>query len=232
MHILWELLVETVLIIAVAFALGGILKGATGFGAPIFAIPVLALFFDVPFAVTIFTIPNLIPNLWQSWAFRQYRLPLKFVLRFAIAGACGAGIGTYMLVNISPELLSVALACVIAVYILLRLLHPSWSLKYSIAVNLATPMGILAGILQGSSGLSAPVSITFLNAMKLERGEFISTIAMFFVALGLVQIPMLRGYGFYLKLILRTVFMIQQISDLSPGQTLTRRSLRLVLLIE
>lgn len=187
---------ETALIVAAAFAFGGIMKGATGFGAPILAVPLLALFFDVPFAVTIFSIPNLLPNMWQSWAYRRHRLPAKFVTRFTIAGAFGAGIGTYMLANVSAEILSFGLACIITVYIVLRLLHPAWGLRFPIAARLAAPFGLIAGMLQGSSGLSAPVSITFLNSMKLEREQFISTISMFFVALGVVQIPMLRGFGY------------------------------------
>ncbi len=187
---------ETVLIIAAAFAFGGILKGATGFGAPILAVPLLALFFDVPFAVTVFAIPNLLPNIWQSWAYRKHRLPLKFVAGFTIAGALGAAVGTYMLANIPSDALSLALAGVITAYILLRLVHPSWTLRFSVATRLAAPLGFCGGILQASSGLSAPVSITFLNAMKLDREQFVSTIAMFFVALGVVQIPLLGGYGY------------------------------------
>ena len=41
-------------------------------------------------------------------------------------------------------------------------------------------MGVGGGILQGSAGLSAPISITFLNSMKLERNQFIPTISVYF----------------------------------------------------
>ena len=40
-------------------------------------------------------------------------------------------------------------------------------------------MGAGGGVLQGSAGLSAPVSITFLNSMKLERNQFIPTISVY-----------------------------------------------------
>ncbi len=51
-------------------------------------------------------------------------------------------------------------------------------------------------MLQGAAGLSAPISITFLNAMRLERAAFIPTISLFFALMSCVQIPMLAGYGF------------------------------------
>ena len=44
------------------------------------------------------------------------------------------------------------------------------------------------------AGISAPVSITFLNAIKLSRSGFIAVVSMFFVAMSLVQMPMLVHY--------------------------------------
>ena len=55
-----------------ALLLGGVLKGATGAGGPIVAIPILSLLYSVPFAVTVFVLPNLLTNLWQLWQYRQY----------------------------------------------------------------------------------------------------------------------------------------------------------------
>ena len=52
---------------ALAFACGGILKGAIGAGAPVIAVPILALLYDVPLAVALFTLPNLLSNSWQGW---------------------------------------------------------------------------------------------------------------------------------------------------------------------
>ena len=49
----------TIFAILAAFALGGTLKGATGAGAPIMTIPVIAAFYDVRIAVIIMVLPNL-----------------------------------------------------------------------------------------------------------------------------------------------------------------------------
>lgn len=187
---------ETVLIIGAAFALGGILKGATGFGAPLLAVPLLALMFDLPFAITIFAIPNIVTNLWQSWAFRKHHLPLNFVVSFVAAGGLGAGLGTYILARTPTEALTLVLACTMLAYIVFRLLRPSWKLGLKVATFLSFPLGLIAGLLQGAAGLSAPVSVTFLNSMHLERNQFISTISMFFIGLGFVQVPMLVDYGY------------------------------------
>ncbi len=187
---------ETAIIIGAAFALGGILKGATGVGAPLLAVPLLTLMFDLPFAITIFTIPNVLPNIWQSWAYRKHHLPLGFVVSFALAGGVGAGVGTFLLTRMSPDTLKLALAMIILAYVGFRLYNPAWKLGLRVATWLSFPLGVVAGALQGAAGLSSPVSITFLTSMHLERGQFISTISVFFVSLGLVQIPMLMNYGY------------------------------------
>ncbi|MCB1366337.1 MAG: sulfite exporter TauE/SafE family protein [Rhodobacteraceae bacterium] len=218
-------MMETIAIIALAFAFGGILKGATGVGAPILAIPLLALFFDMPFAITIFSIPNLLPNIWQAWTYRRERLPRVFNLRFALAGGLGAATGTYLLANIPSHLLEQVLALVVLVYVGFRLFHPSWKLPYPAARALAAPVGVLAGALQASAGLSAPVSITFLTAMRLDRGTFITTISTFFVALGVIQIPMLIYYGFLTPhtAMLSAAALIPLIAAMPLGAWLIRR---------
>ena len=55
----------TILILFFAFALGGIVKGATGAGSPIIAIPVLTIFFDAKLAVAVMAVPNLFSNIYQ-----------------------------------------------------------------------------------------------------------------------------------------------------------------------
>ena len=175
--------------------IGGVLKGATGAGAPIVAVPMLAVVFDVPTAVTIFTVPNLLSNIWQAWSYRGARLPWGFTARFAIAGLVGAGLGTVILARLLPDTLLLLVAVVVFLYVGFRLVKPDWALAYARALPLAAPIGFLGGILQGAVGVSAPISVTFLNALKLERAVFISTIAVFFTAMSLSQLPLQIQYG-------------------------------------
>ncbi|SFP57817.1 sulfite exporter TauE/SafE family protein [Tranquillimonas alkanivorans] len=179
-----------------ALALGGVLKGATGAGAPIIAVPVMAILFDVPFAIAIFSVPNLVSNLWQGWHYRSHQLDRRFTVTFALAGALGAGIGTFMLANLPQEALLILVALSVFAYIAFRLARPDWVLPFAVARRIALPVGTLAGVMQGAAGVSAPVSITFLNALRTERSAFVATISVFFAAMAVVQIPLLGHYGF------------------------------------
>jgi len=185
-----------IIAILVAFSLGGVLKGATGAGAPIITIPVIAAFYDVRIAVIIMVIPNLLTNIGQLYQFRKTILPKFFTLSFAIGGGIGAFLGTILLVNLSIKILTLSVAFIVIVYILLKLSVPSWKLTYEKAKKLVFLMGSFGGILQGTAGLSAPISITFLNSMKLERNQFIPTISVYFGVMSIFQMPTLYYYNF------------------------------------
>ena len=185
-----------IIAVLVAFSLGGILKGATGAGAPIITIPVIAAFYDVRIAVIIMVIPNLLTNIGQLYQFRKTILPKFFTLSFAIGGGIGAFLGTILLANLSIKILTLSVAFIVIVYILLKLIVPSWKLTYEKAKKLVFLMGGFGGVLQGTAGLSAPISITFLNSMKLERNQFIPTISVYFGVMSIFQMPTLYYYNF------------------------------------
>ena len=185
-----------IIAVLVAFSLGGILKGATGAGAPIITIPVIAAFYDVRIAVIIMVVPNLLTNIGQLFQFRKTILPKFFTLSFALGGGIGAFLGTILLVNLSIKILTLSVAFIVIIYILLKLIVPSWKLTYKKAEKLVFLMGTGGGVLQGTAGLSAPISITFLNSMKLERNQFIPTISVYFGVMSIFQMPTLYYYDF------------------------------------
>ena len=185
------------LIVFMAFAVGGVLKGATGAGAPILVVPLLTMYNGVVFAVIAFVIPNLISNLVQIYKFFKHVQSWKFVALFTGAGAVGAAAGTLMLTSLHSDALMSMMATAVFMYIGFRLFNPNWKLELQHATRFALPAGTVAGILQGAAGVSAPVSITFLNAMKLEREHFIATISIFFFSMGVVQFILLTAMGQY-----------------------------------
>lgn len=186
-----------ILLAAFACALGGILKGATGAGAPIIAVPVLAASVNIQFAVAVYVIPNLITNVWQIWQYRRELTNRKFLALFAGAGAVGGVLGSYLLVGLPSPVLMTSMAVVVLTYVVFRLIKQDWSLNGRQAMVLAAPAGLLGGILQGATGISAPASLTFLNAVRLPRAEFIATISLFFACLSTAQVERLTSLGIF-----------------------------------
>ena len=181
--------------VLLALALGGLLKGATGAGAPVIAVPVIAAFFDIRIAVAVMAAPNLMTNLWQAASYRANRVEGAFTWAFALGGGAGAILGTVLLANLPATLLQLVMAAIVLAYVTLRLARPHMRLRMDHAERAAVPVGLAAGALQGAAGISAPISVTFLNAIRLGRDSFIFTIAVFFATMGLVQVPALWAYG-------------------------------------
>lgn len=179
-----------------ALVLGGVLKGATGAGAPIIAVPVMAMLYDVPFAIVVLTVPNLLSNIGQAWTHRAHAMPWDFTLRFALGGVAGAAMGTVMLAHLPSESLLLLVAMSVLAYIAFRLMRPDWVLPFRAARWIVLPVGTLAGMMQGAAGVSAPVSITFLNALRPSRSSFVATISVFFAGMASVQLPLLGWFGF------------------------------------
>ena len=178
-----------------ALMAGGVLKGATGAGTPILAVPLLALLYDVPFAIAVFAMPNVVTNLWQSWSFRAHHPSVTLSRRFSLTGAAGTVLGTVLLVSLPTQALLLVVALAVFLYIGFRLARPDWALPLALAERIAVPVGAASGTLQGAAGISAPISVTYLNAIRMERAGFIATISTYFATVGLVQVPLLVGFG-------------------------------------
>lgn len=183
------------IVVLITLLVAGTVKGAIGSGIPVIVVPILTMLYDVRLAIAILVAPNLFSNLWQVWLYRHHLLPLRFLLGFSLAGGLGILVGTWGLVHLSQEVLSLGVAGAILLYLLAKLVHRDLELPYHRARQVVIPVGLAAGILQGAAGMSAPASVTFLNAMRLERRVFIGTISVFFTTISLVQAPALATAG-------------------------------------
>ncbi len=192
-------------IVCVCLFMGGLLKGATGAGAPVLAVPALATFFDVRFAVVTMLVANLSTNSWQGWRFRRHLPDKRFVLPFIIGGGIGVIAGSLLLVSLPQRWLALAVALAVFAYIGMRLAKPHWQLDLATGTRLALPAGALSGLLQGASGLSAPASLSFLNALRFDRPTFIAAISALFTTFTAIQFVTLvlaglvTPYGFMIS---------------------------------
>ena len=186
---------QTLTIVGLAFAMGGVIKGATGAGAPLIAVPVMTSFFDIRFAVAVFVLPNLITNLYQGLIYRHALKDRLFLLVLCLSAAVGSFAGSLMLYQAASGVLEMMMAGLIMFYVTFRFANPGWQLSLKTAHKLYPPVGFTAGFLQGAVGISAPASLTFLNAIRFERSEFIVIVSAFFTTMSIIQLPTLSYFG-------------------------------------
>jgi uncharacterized membrane protein YfcA len=185
--------IEAIIYMTMALAAGAVVKGATGMGLPLIALPVLTAVFGLQHAVVLMIIPIIVTNIWQVWRFRAERRGpgMAFLPWFLVAGVVGIGLGTWALTTMPERLLVLALGIILLLYVALRLFKPHWSLNADRARTLGPLAGLGGGILQGATGISAPIGVTFIHAMALSRAAHLFAVSTMFLLLSSVQLPAL-----------------------------------------
>jgi uncharacterized protein len=184
-------------VIVVAMAFGAFLKGLTGSGLPVLAIPVMATFFGVERAVVIMAIPGIVSNSWLMWVHRGHLAETRDLPVLLVTGTVGAVLGTFLLREIDPLYLSLALAGVIVAYIVRFFTRPEAKLAPGVTRVLSWPVGFSAGVLQGATGISGPLVTTYVHSYRMKREAFVLAIATMFQVFSLVQAVSLAALGLF-----------------------------------
>jgi uncharacterized protein len=173
--------IEFFLVVIIGLGLGGFIKGAIGLGLPLVTVPALAAFLGVPHALAIMMVPLVLTNAWQLWQYREHREGTRFLVRLLPAGVIGIAIGTWALTFLPAQTLSLMLAMMIVVYIALNLSRPDMRIPPKVALQMAPFIGLTGGALQGATGIAAPISVTFIHALRLGREQFIFAVSAMFL---------------------------------------------------
>ncbi len=188
---------DTLLIIAVAMVLGGFVKGATGQALPQVAIPVMASLLGVEHAVVVMAIPNIVANCVLLWTYRSYYNRTRDLPLMLGVGIFGAVAGAVLLRSLDDTVLSLTLASMIALYALLFFANPDLQLPPSVTRFSSPPVGLMAGLLQGSTGVSGPLTSTYVHAFRLEKEAYVLSISTTFMTFSTVQALTLAALGLY-----------------------------------
>lgn len=186
------------LVIVAALAGGAIVKGATGMGLPLVALPALTAAFGLTHAIGLMVVPVVVTNLWQVVRLRHAGKAsdrLRFLPPFLVAVVGGVVAGTWLLKTLPERWLVFVLGLLLIVYIVIRVAKPSILIGANLARRVGIPVGAAAGVLNGATGISAPVGVTFIHWMGLERDAHIFAVSTMFLVMGAVQLPALFAAG-------------------------------------
>jgi uncharacterized membrane protein YfcA len=184
-------------VIVAAIAVGAFIKGATGGGLPQLAIPVMAVFLGVEHAVVVMAIPGVVANGLLVWSHRAEAPHTRHLPAMLLAGVVGSVVGTMLLHSLDGRVLSGVLALVIVGYIVLALFKPGFTLPDSVTRVGSAPVGLLAGGLQGATGISGPLLTTWLHGFGMPPRAYVFALSSLFFVFSSVQTITLFGVGLY-----------------------------------
>lgn len=183
------------LVVVAASALGAFVKGVTGMGYPLLAVPLLALVIGVEDAVVLVAAPNLAANAYLCWEARSFRLGARDLDRLIAFGAVGAVVGTVALVRLPEAPLLIALALAIVAFVVQFVRQPELRIDPATSRRWSPVAGGVAGLFQGAVGVSGPVVATWLHGYRLPKVSYVYAITLIFGVTGAVQLAVLVGQG-------------------------------------
>lgn len=187
--------IEALAAIIAALSAGSFVKGVTGLGLPLVAMPVLATAIGVQHAVAVLVLPGLASNtllIHKQWMHARVVRDLPSLMA---TGVVGAVIGSWGLAAFDDRTLSLAVAGMIAFYLVLMMARPNTKIAPELSRLLAPVVGLCAGLLQGATGISGPLIGTYLHAYRLEPAAYVFAAAAAFQSMAVVQFFALIWFG-------------------------------------
>lgn len=163
-------------------------KGLSGFGSGLIAIPLLAFMFPLTFIVPVLGLLSYSGTILQSIHLRK-QVVWRDMLPLVPFSMLGIFIAIWLLVNLDANKLVMALGVFVlmySVYSLLPLTIHAGSRKWAIVAGCG---GGMVGALFGTGG---PFYVVYLKMRQLNKNQFRATIAMIFLVDGGVR---MTGYA-------------------------------------
>ena len=168
-----------------AVFLAGLIKGLTGFGFALVAVPIMTIFLSPKKVIPIVLIHAILIILVLLYQARKW-VDLKRIWPLMIAGVVGMPFGTYLLIVLKVETLKVLIGSVIVLFALAFLKGFKKKIK---SEKLAfAPVGFISGLLAGSTTMGGPPVILFFTNQGLNKNVFRANIVCYFAALSIATI--------------------------------------------
>ena len=187
----------SLIVIVAALLVGSIGKAITGFGLPLIAIPVMAVFLGVETAVVAMVIPAGYSNVALLWEFRRSAGTVPGLWIAIGFGLFAIVLGTWLLKVLDPAILRLVLAGWIGVYLASRLVGVSIpSAAGGSRALMAAAVGV-GGVCQGATGMAGPVVVTVIHAMRLERDVVVFALSAIFFSYSIAQITSMTVFDLF-----------------------------------
>jgi uncharacterized membrane protein YfcA len=173
-----------------------VLRGATGFGAGVVAIPLMALAMPLTVVIPVITTLGIVASLGQSVQEIRH-VDWRALRGLALPSAIGVTLGLWLFASLDQRLLLRAFAAFIIVYGLWSLAprRPRPRLPQAALAAAAGGSGGLVATLFG--GMAGPFYAIYLKALALDKRRFRASISSVLLCLGLARAGGYGSLGFY-----------------------------------
>ena len=178
----------SIAIIVLGLSIGSFVKGLTGMGLPLVAIPFMAAFLGAEHAVVVMQIPGLVSNLWLVWRHRAETKSTHIKYDLIVPACVLTVVGVWFLDSADDNITILLLAATVACFLLLLLLNPTFKLD-GIVGRIAIPLAsCIGGFTQGAAGVSGPLFSTLIMSFRLNKEGYVFYNGLLFGLFNAIQI--------------------------------------------
>jgi len=207
---------------AIVVFLGGVVQGCAGFGLSLSTVPVMVFVFQPTVLTPVQLLLSLVSNIsvlsevWRKVSWRQ-------VLWLAAGGVSGIPLGIFLLKSLDSSWIKLGIG-VIVLAVTLALLA-GWTLRLPARLAMLLPIGLLSGILGGSTSLNGPPVILYFTSQRPEKNEFRANMAAYFTAVNIAGIVMFLAAGLLTRTVLTmaAVFLLPLVAGTLAGIWVARQ---------
>lgn len=168
-------------VIAGAFLVAGLAKGAIGIGLPPIAVGLMTLAIPLGDALAIMTIPTLVTNLWQAIYGTGLRRLLHRFWSLAVAAMVTLLVVAATLGQLGSARATAWLGVLLASYSILALVawRPRVPLK---AERWANPLaGVATGFVSGITGIAAIPFLPYMQSLDMQKDDLVQALGILFI---------------------------------------------------
>lgn len=163
------------ILIALLTALASIIGTFSGFGISTIMIPVIVLFYPLPFALLFVAVIHLFGDFWKVIFFKK-GANWRIILLFGIPGIVFSYLGASLSLDVPDIILKRLLGVFLLIYVFYLLRKPAWKVPANDRTSIAG--GTLSGFFAGIFGVGGAIRSAFLAAFNLQKEIYIFTSGM------------------------------------------------------
>lgn len=183
------------LLIALAFFLGGAVKGTVGVGMKIVVLGVLAAFIDLHVAIALLVVPSVVTNIWQIFSVPGLAATLRRFWPLLAMLCVGIWFGTGILAGGDTRALTGLLGLLLCLYALYGLLLPRLPSPRHHERWMTPVVGGANGLLTGMTGIDMMPSVPYMVALGLRPDQLIQAMGLLFLVASLAVGAAFSGHG-------------------------------------
>ncbi len=190
---------EIAIVVCVLF-FGGFVKGSIGFGTPLVAAPLLALFIAPKEIVTLLALPLLISNFTDTYRLRSEWRAIREIWLYLLVAMAFMPVGVWFLGFGDPDFIRLMMGVMAYIYLLVESrLGFFKELGAGFQRIVGAVMGATLGFVYGTTTISGAINIIYFSMLRLAKNPFIFLMNAFNSTGMCVIILSLYLQGFYTK---------------------------------